>query len=192
MYLLPNTEVCSTDLPQAKLKNKQAILCHRADKFLTGGMQDPKLLWHISCTLTQNSTGRNNCLTFPSTDNKHHEHMGCISLVRRADKLLIYLMLSETGSILWLKRSPINSGFHEDGFLSLWKEIYLEICCPETYEKFWVTTIFRNFKLKQSNSWVLKRFRSSAFQNKLHHFKIFRRKEQKDFNFLKNTCFSNN
>lgn len=105
VYLFPNTEAASMDLPQAEEKNQASnpFPGHRADNFLASGMQDPKLPWHISCTLRQNSTGRNSCLTSPSTDNKHNKHMGCIFVARRADKLLIYLMLSEAGSILQLK-----------------------------------------------------------------------------------------
>lgn len=147
IYLLPNIQAGSMDLPQVNEKlSKQAFLCHRAGKFLAAGMQDPKLLWHISCTLTQNSTGRNSCLTSPSTDNKHNKHMAWISVARRAEKFLIHLMLSEAGSALWLRRYPTNSGFREEIILSPWKEIYLEICWPETYEKYLVTTISRKLE----------------------------------------------
>lgn len=118
-------------------------------------MWDPELLWHISCAVTQNSTGRNNCLTSPFTDNKHNKHMGCISVVRRAGKFFIYLMLSGGGSILWLRRSPTNSGFHENVILSPWKEIYLEMCWPEAYEKYHVAPISRTLEIKQKVPTVL-------------------------------------
>lgn len=164
IYLLPNREAGSMHLPQVKEKpSKQPFLCHRAGKFLAAGMQDPKLLWHISCTLTQNSTGRNRCLTSPSTDNKHNKHMGCISVEKGADKFLIYSMLSEAGSILWLRKSPTNSGFHEEIILSPWKEIYLEICWPEAYEKYWVTAIFRKLELKQKELIVLEETQKFSF-----------------------------
>lgn len=103
VYLFPNTEAASMDFPQAEEKAKHTFPGHRADNFLASGMQDPKLPWHISCTLRQNSTGRNSCLTSLSTDNTHNKHMGCISVARRAGKFLIYFILSEARSILWLK-----------------------------------------------------------------------------------------
>lgn len=68
-------------------------------------------LWHIYCAVTQNSTGRKQCLTSPFTDSKHKKHVGCISAVRRADKILNLFNVIK-GRKYSMTRSTANSGFH--------------------------------------------------------------------------------
>lgn len=104
VYLFLSTEAASMHLPQAKEKMKQATLSLVTEQ-ATSSLLECKTPNFLDISPAHwDKTVQEGIAVWPlSTDNKHNKHMGCISVVRRADKFLIYLMLSEAGSILWLK-----------------------------------------------------------------------------------------
>lgn len=155
VYLLPNSGWLS-GLSTSKGKSKDATLS------LSQSREVPcrknarsQTLWHISCAVTQNSTGRKHCLTSPFTDSKHNKHVGCISAVRRADKFLIYLILSRAGRTLW--QGPLQTQAFMKRLFYHHRKKYLEMGWPEACEKYRVTDIFRTLELEKKikrNFWI--------------------------------------